>query len=85
VDNQTLNPSRYYDKSSSMFVLPLQSAGKPIEIVLNFDIPSEIYLFGRLSSLGELYVLVLAPIAVTALYLTMKGRRKLRTKGHLKA
>lgn len=78
IDNMTMNPAPYYNKTYSMFIIPLQSTGRPIEIVLNFDIGNDIYLVGQLSSLAGLYLLVLAPIAFTALYsgLTRGGRRR---------
>ena len=80
VDNMTMDPALYYSVANSMFIIPLQSTGTPIEVTLNFDISGNAYLIGQISSLVGLYLLALVPIAVTALYSALKRGGRVRAK-----
>jgi len=76
VDNATLDPMSSYDVSMSVFVLHLHSNGGPIEIVFNFDVPLNLYIYSLLSSTLLLSLAVIVPFVVASLYLVISRHRK---------
>lgn len=82
VDQTNVDPASVYDAASSIFRITLRSSGKPIVIMLNFDIQQWAYWYVLLQSVGGLYILAALPLAILAVYSAFarfgKGRRTRR-------
>ncbi len=76
INNATFNPFRFYDTSTSTFILPLNSTGQPIEVVFNFDIPIGTYLPQVFSSVVVLLLIVVAPFAIAGLIISRSLSRR---------
>ena len=76
VDNALIDPTNVYDERASTFVLPLRSRNGSVEIIFNFDIPQDSYLYSLAQSVGLLYVLALSPFAIASLYIGVRRSRK---------
>jgi hypothetical protein len=78
VNNATMDPASVYDAANSTFRILLRSAGAPIVIVLNFDVPQLTYLYEIFQSVVGLYILAVFPLAVVSVYSAMVRTRKSR-------
>jgi hypothetical protein len=82
VNNVTVDPASVYNSANSTFLFNLRSTGSPIEILLNFDIQNQAYIYDVVQSVAALYVLAVFPLAIVALYSAVARLRRER-KGRM--
>lgn len=72
--DQRLDLGTLYNATTSTFIVHAKSSGKPIQLTINFDIPTNIYVSFVTSSYLTLYLVIIVPFAIAMFFVHIRTR-----------